>query len=67
MAEDGYTRVSIPNELIQEIEQVLKIDPRGYSTITEFIKDAIRKNLDTSELSEGERERIKRIWAKKSH
>jgi len=42
MGEEGYTGVSLPKELIAEIEKIVKNKKYGYSSKTEFIKEAIR-------------------------
>ena len=42
---EKYTTIAIPNELIEEIDKVLERDYMGFKSKTEFIKQAIRDNL----------------------
>lgn len=42
MGTDGYTGISLPKELIDEIEKIVKNKKYGYSSKTEFVKEAIR-------------------------
>ena len=46
MARKGYTGVSFPNELIKEVDLVIRSNKRGYRTRPDFIKQAIRQLLD---------------------
>jgi len=42
-----YKTISIPEEMFNEIVRVIKVRPDlGYQTVTEFIKDAIRRRLE---------------------
>ncbi len=41
----GYTNISIPNELADEIRKVVESRKYGYSSISEFVKEAIRSHL----------------------
>mgnify|MGYP000586632945 FL=1 len=42
-----YKTISIPEEMFNEIERVIKVrQDLGYQTVTEFIKDAIRRRLE---------------------
>ena len=43
---DGYTTVRLPNELMEEIDQIIKHRIRGYRSRSEFIKEAVRKSLE---------------------
>lgn len=41
-----YKGISIPKEMFDEIEKVIKEHPElGYSSITDFIKEAIREKI----------------------
>jgi len=41
----GYTNVSIPNELADEIKKIVQSRKYGYSSISEFVKEAVRMHL----------------------
>jgi metal-responsive CopG/Arc/MetJ family transcriptional regulator len=43
---DNYTTVRLPNELILEIDDIIRRRVRGYKSRSEFIKEAIRRRLD---------------------
>jgi metal-responsive CopG/Arc/MetJ family transcriptional regulator len=43
---DGYTTVRLPNELMGEIDAIIRLKKRGYKSRSEFIKEAIRRRLD---------------------
>ena len=46
MSGDGYRRFSVPEELIKEVEDYIRANPsQGYTSVAEFVKDSIRKNL----------------------
>jgi|GEM_PF-1003144 metal-responsive CopG/Arc/MetJ family transcriptional regulator len=41
-----YKGISIPKEMFEEVEKVIKEHPElGYSSITDFIKDAVRDKI----------------------
>jgi metal-responsive CopG/Arc/MetJ family transcriptional regulator len=40
---EGYTSVSIPDEMVREIDLVVKQKKYGYSSRADFIADAIRR------------------------
>ena len=42
---DGYSAIRLPNELLEEIDQIIKRRTKGYKSRPEFIKEAIRKSL----------------------
>lgn len=45
-----YRTLSIPEELYKEVEDFIKKHPeKGYSTVTEFFKEALRENLFNKE------------------
>ena len=46
MARRGYTTIALPNELVSEIDLVIKSKKRGYSSRAELIKDGVRVILD---------------------
>ncbi len=43
---DDYTTVRLPNEIMEEIDQIIKRKTRGYKSRAEFIKEAIRKRFE---------------------
>lgn len=45
MPRKGYTSVSIPDEMIAEIDKKIQNKKLGYSSRANFIKDAIRRTL----------------------
>lgn len=45
LAAKTFTTVAIPDELIEEIDEVVKSKNQGYRSRPEFIKEAIRKLL----------------------
>ncbi len=45
MAQDRYRSVRLPEELIEEIEKVIRSGKHGYKSIAEFIKEAVREEL----------------------
>ncbi len=47
----GYVTVSIPEDLANEMDEVVKKKTRGYSSRAEIVKDAVRRLLDS--LKEG--------------
>lgn len=66
MAADGYRRISIPEELVTEIEDLIRTNKKGFRSVSEFIKDAIRKNLDTMDFTEKDKELLRLIREKNS-
>lgn len=44
-----YVGVSLPKELVSEIESVIKNKKLGYTTVAEFVKDAVRRRLEEIE------------------
>ncbi len=46
MARKLYVNVSIPNELIKEIDKVWKSSKKGYRSRAEFVLTAIREKVD---------------------
>ena len=45
MGAKTFTTVGIPDELIKEVDEVVKLKKLGYRSRPEFIKEAIRKLL----------------------
>lgn len=39
---EGYTNISLPNELVDEIREVVESRRLGYRSISEFVKEAVR-------------------------
>ncbi len=46
---DGYTTLSIPNELRERVTMILEQGKSGYVSFSEFAKDAIRRRLEQLE------------------
>ena len=44
--EPKYVSVSIPRDLIERIDKIIKSGRYGYDSRPEFIKEAIRKRLE---------------------
>ncbi|MEM2191778.1 MAG: ribbon-helix-helix domain-containing protein [Archaeoglobaceae archaeon] len=45
MAGRSFKTVSLPAELVDEIEKIVRIRKLGYTSVAEFAKDAIREKL----------------------
>jgi len=46
MPKDRYKGVSLPKEMVEEIERIIKDNPElGYTSIADFVKDAVRDKL----------------------
>ena len=45
MARDKYRSVRLPQELVDEVESIVKNGKRGYKSIAEYIKEAIREKM----------------------
>ena len=48
-----YKGISLPASLVDEVEKIVNKKRFGYSSVTELVKDAIRRRLD--ELNSGVR------------
>ncbi len=48
-AGDGYTTLSIPTELRKRVEGIIGRGRAGYTSFSEFAKDAIRRRLEELE------------------
>lgn len=46
MARNGYTGVSIPETLVNKIDDEIKNYNHGYASRSEFVKDAVRQLLE---------------------
>ncbi len=49
MAQDRYRSVRLPEELIDEVERIVKSGKKGYKSIAEFIKEAIREKMKSED------------------
>ncbi len=49
MAQDKYRSVRLPEELIVQVEEIIRSGKYGYKSIAEFIKVAIRDELKVME------------------
>ena len=45
----SYRHISLPRELVDRIEKLVKEGRYGYRTVTEFVKDAVRRRLEELE------------------
>ncbi|MFQ5951732.1 MAG: ribbon-helix-helix domain-containing protein [Candidatus Geothermarchaeales archaeon] len=45
MPRKGYSAVSLPEDLLERVRQVIESERGGYSSIAEFVKEAIRLRL----------------------
>ena len=45
MAQDKYRSVRLPEELVDQVEEVIRSGKYGYKSIAEFIKVAVRDEL----------------------
>ena len=45
MGHDKYRSIRLPEELLDEVEKEVKSGKKGYKSIAEFVKDAIRVKL----------------------
>lgn len=46
MARKGYTTVALPDPLMNEIDDVVKVKKKGYTSRGEFVKEAVRSLLE---------------------
>jgi len=61
----GYTTVSIPIELSERVKAILK--RAGYSTISDFTRDAIRRLLEEKEKEDAEKEKALQSDTENTH
>lgn len=45
MARKGYTTIALPDELVKEMDSVIKRKKKGYTSRGEFVKEAVRNLL----------------------
>lgn len=45
MARKGYTTIALPDELVSEIDNIIKNRKLGYTSRGEFVKEAVRNSL----------------------
>jgi Arc/MetJ-type ribon-helix-helix transcriptional regulator len=46
MPRKRYRTIAIPEELYEKCEKIVKEGNLGYSSVSEFVKEAIRKRLE---------------------
>ena len=46
MARKGYTTVALPNTLMDEVDEIIKVKKKGYTSRGELVKDAVRNLLE---------------------
>ena len=46
MARKGYTTIALPDEMVKEIDEIVKQKKRGYTSRAELIKEAVRILID---------------------
>jgi len=46
MPKTSYRSLRIPETLVARIEKVIENEELGYSSISEFVKDAVRRRLE---------------------
>ena len=46
MARKGYTTIALPDELVKEIDLVIKSKKKGYTSRGELVKEAVRNLLN---------------------
>jgi len=52
----GYTSVSIPDRLLEEIDEIVKKGHLGYRSRSEFIKEALRIQIIRVRVAEPEKD-----------
>lgn len=45
MARKGYTTIALPDELVKEIDDIVKTKKKGYTSRGELVKEAVRSFL----------------------
>jgi metal-responsive CopG/Arc/MetJ family transcriptional regulator len=45
MARKGYTTIALPDELVKEMDSIIKSKKKGYTSRGEFVKEALRSLL----------------------
>lgn len=46
MSKTEYTNISLPDSLMDDVRLIIEDDLHGYSSISEFVKDAVRRRLE---------------------
>ena len=46
MSKTEYTNISLPDSLMDDVRLIVEDDLYGYSSISEFVKDAVRRRLE---------------------
>jgi len=49
MLKIGYRSLRIPENLVAKIEKIIGREELGYASISEFVKDAVRRRLEEIE------------------
>jgi len=49
MPKPGYRSLRIPENLVSKIEDVIENKDLGYTSISEFVKDSVRRRLEEIE------------------
>jgi Arc/MetJ-type ribon-helix-helix transcriptional regulator len=49
MPKSGYRSVRIPDDMLTKMEDVINNNELGYASISEFVKDAVRRRLEDIE------------------
>jgi Arc/MetJ-type ribon-helix-helix transcriptional regulator len=49
MPKPGYRSLRIPENLVSKIEDVIENKDQGYTSISEFVKDSVRRRLEEIE------------------
>ena len=42
---ENYRNINLPEKVIEQIDEIIKIKELGYSSRADFVKDAIRKSV----------------------
>ena len=46
VAKSTYTNVGLPQDLIDQIDKIVKTSKMGYKSRGEFVKEAVRKRIE---------------------
>jgi Arc/MetJ-type ribon-helix-helix transcriptional regulator len=49
MTRKKYRTIALPEELYKKCEEIVKSGKLGYSSISEFVKDAVRRRIEEIE------------------
>ncbi len=55
----GYANISVPEELLKEVEKVVNEKILGYRSPSEFVIEAVRKRVEEIERLKIEKEKIR--------